>query len=276
MLKIAVTGASGFLAGHIVNHLIASGNQVIPVTRQRLYGAVQVQDYRDTPSADLLIHLAEDPDRQKVNKIGRKYIKYSSDVVSILTERFNGNVIYASSGSVYGDQDGLPHTINSPIYTTDIYSDSKITNERIVLESGGTVLRLSNVYGEGMSPNNVMSEIIKQLQGNNGIVVNDVSPIRDFILVTDVAKLLSIIVRTGSKGVVNVGSGASVSIYHLIKTFLKIIERKDKKIISRIKSSKASINVLDISDTQSKFDWSPSTDLEANLQLVLAANKGNI
>jgi|SaaInlStandDraft_4_1057021.scaffolds.fasta_scaffold42336_1 UDP-glucose 4-epimerase len=276
MLKIAITGSSGFLAGHIMKQLIRSGHQVIPVTRQHLDGAVQVQDYRHTPSADLLIHLAEEPDRQKVNKIGRKYIEYSSNIAAILTEKFDGNVIYASSGTVYGDKEEAPYTINSPIYATDIYSESKITNERIVLESGGTVLRLSNVYGKGMSSNNVMSDIIKQLQGNNGIVVNDVSPIRDFILVTDVAKLLSIIVRTGSKGVVNVGSGASVSIYHLIKTFLKIIERKDKKIISRIKSSKASINVLDISDTQSKFDWSPSTDLEANLQLVLAANKGNI
>ncbi len=276
MLKIAITGSSGFLAGHIMKQLIRSGHQVIPVTRQHLDGAVQVQDYRDTPSADLLIHLAEEPDRQKVNKIGRKYIEYSSNIAAILTEKFDGNVIYASSGTVYGDKEEAPYTINSPIYATDIYSESKITNERIVLESGGAVLRLSNVYGKGMSSNNVMSDIIKQLQGNNAIVVNDVSPIRDFILATDVAELLSIMAQNEFKGIVNVGSGAPISIYQLIKTFLKVSNHLDKKIISQSESNKISVNVLDISDTKKRFNWNPSTDLEKNLYLLLTTSRDNI
>ena len=276
MLKIAVTGASGFLAGHIVNHLIASGNQVIPVTRQRLDGSVQVQDYRDTPSADLLIHLAEEPDRQKVNKIGSKYIEYSSNIAAILTEKFKGNIIYASSGTVYGDQEEKPYTINSPIYATDIYSESKITNERIVLESGGVVLRLANVYGKGMSSNNVMSNIIKQLQVDDEIVVNDASPIRDFVMATDVAKLLSIMVQLKSKGIVNVGSGVPTSIYQLIKIFLKVGNHLEKKIVSKSESTKISINVLDISDTKKRFNWSPSQDLENNLYLLLTTSRNNI
>jgi len=276
MLKIAITGSSGFLAGHIIKQLNKSGHQVIPVTRQHFDGAVQVQDYRETPSADLLIHLAEESDRQKVNKIGKRYIEYSSNIVEILTEKFNGNVIYASSGTVYGDKEDVPYTINSPIYAADIYSESKITNERIVLESGGIVLRLSNVYGKGMSSSNVMSDIMKQLHSNNEIVVHDVSPIRDFILATDVAKLLSIIVQSEFKGIVNVGSGVPTSIYQLINTFLKVDNHLDKKIVSQSKSNKTSINVLDISNTEKIFNWCPSTDLEKNLYLLLAASGGNI
>ena len=276
MLKIAITGSSGFLASHTIKQLIKAGHQVIPVTRQNLLGAVQVKDYRDTPSADLLIHLAEEPDPQKVNKIGRKYIEYSSTILAILTEKFNGNVLYVSSGTVYGDQEEEPYTINSPTYASDIYSESKITNEKIVLKSGGAVLRLSNLYGKGMSSNNVMSNIIKQLQGNNEIIVNNVTPIRDFVLVTDVAKLLSLMVEFKSKGIVNVGSGVPTSIYQLIKIFLKASNHLEKKFISQSKSNKISINVLDISDTKKRFNWSPSTDLEKNLYLLLTTSRDDI
>tara|TARA_B110000003_G_scaffold71989_1_gene73361 strand:- start:840 stop:1670 length:831 start_codon:yes stop_codon:yes gene_type:complete len=275
MLKIAITGSSGFLGSHIINELIKSEHQVIPVTRQNISDAVQVKDYRETPDADLLIHLAEESNRQKVNKIGKKYIDYSSNVTALLTQKFNGNVIYISSGAVYGDQDEEPYKINAPIYATDIYSESKIINERIVLESGGTVLRLSNLYGKGMSSNNVMSKIINQLQGNNEIVVNNVSPIRDFILVTDVARLVSLIVQFEAKGIVNVGSGVPTSIFQLIKIFMKVYDCSEKKIVSRTKSNKISINVLDISDTKKKFNWSPSTDLEKNLYLLLTKSRDN-
>jgi UDP-glucose 4-epimerase len=274
--KIAITGSSGFLARHTIKQLIKAEHQVIPFTRQNLTGAVQVKDYRDTPSADLLIHFAEESNRQKVNKIGKKYIEYSSNISRVLTKKFNGNVIYISSGTVYGDQKMEPYTINSPTYASDIYSESKITNERIVLESGGTVLRVSNAYGEGMSSNNVMSTIIKQLQVKDEIIVDDVSPIRDFIMVTDVAKLLCQMIQFESKGIVNVGSGVPTSIYELINIFLKISNHSEKNIVSKVKSNKISINVLDISDTKKRFNWSPSTDLEKNLNLLLVTSRDSI
>jgi len=269
MQTIAVTGASGFLARHIINQLSDINCQVIPVSRERLSGAIHINNYKDTPKADILIDLAEDPDRARVNKAGRKYIEHSSNGATALVEKFNGHVIYASSGTVYGDKGKSPYTIDSPTYVTDIYSESKITNENIVLEAGGSVLRLSNVYGKGMSPNNVMSDIVKQLQDDK-IIVNNTSPIRDFISVADVAKLVNMIVQSSYKGIVNVGSGVPVSILQLIEAFLKINGNTGKKITSRNKIDRVSMNVLDISKTKKDFSWAPSVSLEENLYLLLS------
>ena len=79
-----------------------------------------------------------------------------------------------------------------------------------------------------------------------------------------------------SKGIVNVGSGVPTSIYQLIKIFLKASNHLEKKIISQSKSNKISINVLDISDTKKRFNWSPSTDLEKNLYLLLTTSRDDI
>jgi nucleoside-diphosphate-sugar epimerase len=275
MQKIVVTGASGFLAKYIINELTSIGCHIIPVSRTKLKNTIQVESYKNTPNADMLIHLAEDPDRKKVNKIGKKYIEYSSDVVMALIKKFGKNVIYASSATVYGDQGKAPYTTNSPVYVTDVYNESKLTNERIVLKAGGSVLRLSNVYGVGMSTNNVMSDIVMQLQ-NDKVIVNDDSPIRDFISAVDVAKLISKMVQGKHKGIINVGSGVPISIHQLIKVFLKANGQKNKEVISRNISNRSSINVLDISDTQKMFGWIPSMDLEKNLRLILKADEDNI
>ena len=275
MQTIVVTGASGFLASHIINQLSAIDCQVTPVSRKKASGAIQIDDYIDTPKADMLVHLAEDSNRIRVNKIGKRYIKYSSNVMTALVEKFNGHVIYASSATVYGDKGKVPYTVDSPTYITDAYSESKITNEKIVLESGGVVLRLSNVYGNGMSPNNVMSDIVKQLQDDK-IVVNDATPVKDFISVTDVAKLVGVIVQSNFNGIVNVGSGVPVSIFQLIEAFLNVNRHAIKEISSRNKSEKTSINVLDISNTKKIFNWAPSGSLEKNLHTLLSIKQNYI
>ena len=271
MHDIVITGASGFVAKHVINRLTHLGYNLIPVSRRRLENVIQVKSYKDTPPGNTLIHLAENSDRREVNKLGKSYVEQSSEILKSLTDKFNGKVIYASSAVIYGDKSILPYSTRAPIHVTDIYSESKVVNERIVLDTGGTVLRLSNVYGIGMSPSNVMFDIIRQLKNDN-IVVNDTSPIRDFISVTDVARLIGKLLKSEHRGIVNVGSGVPVSIDELVKIFIKINNKKNNKVISRDKSYKLSVNVLDVVETQKYFDWAPSLDFENNLKTLLKAN----
>jgi UDP-glucose 4-epimerase len=273
MSKIVVTGSSGFLAGYVVKELVDSGQFVIPVTRKDMINTVQVRDYRKTPDADLLIHLAEEPNRHKVNNIGNKYVKESAEVLQNLVRRFNGNVIYASSGSVYGDKVRTPFTVDSPTYASDIYSESKLINEDIVLQSGGMVLRLANIYGLGMSRDNVISDIIKQMNNCNQVIVNDTTAIRDFISVLDVAELFKITTNKRLNSIVNVGSGVPISIYQLIELMLIYTNQSDKKIVSSNSLNKISVNVLNIDETTKLFNWKPTRNLMEQLHSLLTIYK---
>src|SRR4051794_23749793 len=84
----AITGAGGFLGRHVAACLEGLELQVVRVSRREMPGCVRIDDYRNTPQADVLIHLAEEPDRAKVNQLGEHYIRQSADVVTELTRRF--------------------------------------------------------------------------------------------------------------------------------------------------------------------------------------------
>ena len=49
-------------------------------------------------------------------------------------------------------------------------------------------MRPANIYGPGMSKNNVLSTILQQIPGMGKLEVMDTNPVRDFIWVEDAAE----------------------------------------------------------------------------------------
>jgi len=266
MSSVAVTGATGFVAGHLIRRLRSEGYRVIPVTRKSIEGMVTVSHYGNVPEADLIIHLAEEPDRGKVNEQGDSYVELSSGVVRELAARFRGRLIYASSASVYGDKGSQPFSAKSKTYATDIYSLGKLANEAIVAAADGIILRFSNVYGKGMSANNVLSDIIKQLAGDAPIVVRNKFPVRDYISVTEVSDLFVEVLRQYHKGIYNVGSGIGISVYELVELVLSITGQKGREIQTLQNTNPQSYNVLDVRETEDIFGWSPDRNMTHHLE----------
>lgn len=272
METIVITGAAGFLGQMLMTHLANRELNIIPVSRRPLAGMYQVQDYTQSPAGDVLIHLAEEPDRSKVNHSGEKYLLDSFGVIQALSGRYQ-KIIYASSGVVYGDESEQPYKVNEPVFATDVYSRSKLLNEKIVLDSGGTVVRLSNLFGQGMSPNNVMSDIACQIPGEGPVKVRDDKPVRDFLSVFDAALAFGLIMKSHYNGIVNVGSGIATSIRALAELLLALEDQAGREIIATKPAFKQSINVLDISETKEIFGWSPSSSLKDQLSQFLQRNK---
>lgn len=270
MIFVTITGAGGFLGHHLTSYLKTAGISVAPVSRRSLSGMFQVKDYSQTPGDQTLLHLAEEPDRGKVNNLGESYLESSAHVVEVLSKRFQ-KVIYMSSNVVYGDENDNLCTIKMPVVGSDIYSRLKIKNERTVLDSGGCVVRLANLFGVGMSTNNVMSDIIAQIPGEGPLRVRDDTPIRDFLSVSDVVSALNQIVKRDIAGIVNVGSGIATSINTLAKLLLATAGQEDREIVATKPSNRRSKIVLDISETVKAIDWVPSPSLQEQLKKYLEA-----
>ena len=252
--RIVVTGASGFLARAVIMRLTAMGLPCIAASRRRGPGLYQVADYTDTPSADILIHLAEESDRAKANLLGEAYIEHAAMVVEKLLARAP-TLIYASSGVVYGDLGVTPFGTDAGVESTDVYSRSKIRNEALVLLAGGTVLRLSNLFGAGMSPRNVVSDIAKQLAHTGSLVVRDDGPVRDFLSVNEAANAIGLLVQTPQSGIFNIGSGLGVSIRELALLALRAAKQQNREIEVTNPSGCRSVNILDISQTKRCLGW---------------------
>lgn len=262
---IVVTGASGFLGRAVTARLISMGLSFTAVSRNKGVGLHHVDDYIDTPAADILIHLAEESDRAKANLLGEAYLSQAATVVEKLSERA-GVFIYASSGVVYGDAAVKPFCSDASVAPIDIYSRSKICNEALVLSMGGSVLRLSNLFGEGMSPNNVVSEIARQLGRSGALNVRDDSPVRDFLSVNAAADAIALLVQTPLPGIFNIGSGVGVSIRELALLALRSVGQQNREIVATHPSGRSSVNILDISETRRRLGWSPDFTPLDNLE----------
>jgi UDP-glucose 4-epimerase len=269
MRKIVVTGASGFLGKYVSGRLKSADREVICVGRRESPGVLKIADYNSCPQGDILVHLAEESDRSKAEKLGESYFDEATRTVANLVSRFKGKFIYASSGTVYGDKSQKLFSENDPVYITDIYSKIKIKNEKTVISAGGSVLRIANVYGSGMPSTNVLTDIINQIPLASPITVRDKSPVRDFVAVEDVADLFALVVDNEDSQIYNAGSGIGTSVEALAQIILDIVRQSEREIVSLQAPKAISHNVLNISKCKSMFGWSPSKTLHKHLGNLL-------
>ena len=167
-MKILITGGAGNIGRELVRLSLAAGNEVTvfdipPANYEGLEGQQGVSIVKgfvsDTEAlaqavkgVDSVIHLAAlmthlSTDREKtmsVNVGGTKNV-----LEALAREGRDVQFVFSSSVSTYGytTEDTPPITIEHPQVATDLYAESKIEAEKVVLASGipYSILRISGV-----------------------------------------------------------------------------------------------------------------------------------
>lgn len=271
---VVVTGATGFLGRAIVRCLRLSNANIIPVTRSGAMDHYRVSDYRETPHADVLIHLAEDSNRSRVNAAGKVYEDSARNTLEVLLTKRYAHVVYASSAVLYGDTDATPHRSDDATHVVDTYTRVKHYAETAVMTNeSGVVVRLANLYGVGMDEGNVLGTILEQIPGKGALQVRDDTPIRDFLWVEDAAEGIARMALGDKKGIYNLGSGVGTSIFSLAKLALDLGGQPDRQIEASNPSSRLSCLALDITDTIRVWGWQPTVGLQQGLQRLIDLRK---
>jgi UDP-glucose 4-epimerase len=268
--RIVITGATGFIGTALCKKLEKLKEySIVKVTRSKdKSGFYNVKSYQQSPIGDILIHLGENPDRGIVNKKGDLYRKETGKVIESLLGKNYKKVIYCSTSAIYGDKGTEPYSENMETCANDIYTKAKIENEKRVLSAGGIVVRFSNVIGPGMSKNNVLSDIIKQLLNTEILEIQNIKPIRDFIWIDDVVDAVTQLIKTEISGIFNIGSGVAISINQLAEIVLNIAGQSERntKINSTIINAEYSYNVLNIEKIKKVTNWKPMVTLPQSVQ----------
>jgi UDP-glucose 4-epimerase len=237
MMRVVVTGASGFIARYLLKELVGRGHEVVAVTRAmekpwthpdliwHLGVDYHKPDHFITSGTEAVIHLvAVMPDNS--NSWGGKDIwcNLSSAYACYITLFRNAGkqFIFASSQMVYGQQTVLPVTENALCRPSSDYGLSKLAAETLLLkfyESDDlcmACLRFSEVFGLGQKRGYVRDKFIQMgIEDQPITLFGHYRAIRDFIYVKDAVRAIRLALESCCSGVFNVGSGEG----HTIEQF---------------------------------------------------------
>lgn len=273
-MKIIITGVTGFIGSEIYKHLKLNNEyEVIGVTRSNAEGMVRVDCYSDSPCGDVLIHCAEINNRNIVQQEGESYERQVYSTLSEITKNNYKRYVYLSSAILYGDKSSVRCSENSDLYAVDRYTRIKKNCEEIILDAGGSVARLANVYGPGMSSQNVVTKIVSQIPGACDLEIYNKHPVRDFLWVSDAASALSLLAVNDYQGVFNIGTGKGTSIEEMARLALKIAGEETRSVVSRVVDSEFSSIVLNVSKILRRAHWEPLIDVESGLTKLIGTKK---
>ena len=229
-MRVLVTGASGFVAGHLVPAL-AKHHEVIALTHdaERLPAGEGFEplvldlrkiDTASLPKIDAIVHLAQAnvpfPDDAK----DLFAVNTASTVALLDHARSCGSThfVYASSASVYGFGDRPWDEGDTPT-ANDFYSSTKLAAERFIraYESSfaTTIMRLVSPYGPGQR-NRMIPRLIDSVQEGRSIVLNNGGrPRMNPVYVADVVRLIETALVTDGNHLVNVSGPDIASIREL-------------------------------------------------------------
>jgi len=297
--RVLVTGGAGFVGSNIVEELVSLGASVIVLddfftgSRTRLppgdvvevvEGSVVDQDVVAAAmvGADVVIHAAARNIIVSTRNPREDYEVNIGGTLSVLLaarEASIGRVVYTSSASIYGNPRTLPISEDEPVNLLSPYAVSKFAGEsycHAFYDSYGlptSVVRYSNVYGPGQSPENPYCGVVAKffeaaMAGNVPRIHGDGEQTRDYTFVTDVvaATLLAAVSPKAEGQVYNVGTGRETSVNTLARLILGVsgttgeADHVDRRDIDNIRR-----RAVNIEKIRRELRWVPSVPLERGL-----------
>ena len=233
-VKALVTGASGFVGRHLVEHLEDLGQEVVCVDRSTdgvdVTDAEAVHALVGSIGPDVVYHLAGWADVggswSAPVEAFRANAEGTLNVLLAAADAGVKRVLAVSSADVYGivTPEELPLTEDSPLRPASPYAASKVAADYLGLQAwlgrGLPVIRVRafNHLGPGQTDKFVAPALASRVaraerDGGEVITVGDLSARRDFTDVRDVVRAYRLLMERGEPGeVYNVCSGADLAV----------------------------------------------------------------
>lgn len=299
-MNILVTGGAGFIGSHVVDAYVEKGYRVIVVDdlssgkrenvnpRAEFYhlsiGDPRLANIIRENSIDVLNHHAAQKDvRKSVEDPGMDARINVVDTINLLEFcRKNGvkKAIFASTGgAIYGEPEYLPADENHPVKPVSPYGISKFAAEKYLefyksmYNLNFTILRYSNVYGPRQDPEGeagVVAIFSKSLlEGKQCSIFGDGEQTRDYIHVSDIARVNLEVLDKAEGEIFNIGTGKETSVNQLYRKMCSILNCSTEPIYKEQRPGEINRISLKIDRVKESIGWEPRVDLETGLKDTL-------
>ncbi|MFT5354682.1 MAG: UDP-glucose 4-epimerase [Polyangiales bacterium] len=255
-MRVLVTGGAGFIGSHVVDALLARGDEVLVVddlssgNYSNIEGHLANSAFRFVEGDIAKLHGHDDGIEGVVHLAAQVSVARSVEapfedmhtnargLVQVLlfaaAQEPPAKVVYASSAAVYGDVQDIPTPESTRCLPLSPYGIHKLAGEDWLRffeqEHGvfGSPLRFFNVYGPRQDPSSPYSGVIsvfakRALHGAPITINGDGGHTRDFVFVGDVVRgIVAALDLRESTPPLNIGTGNAVSIQYLAETLVEL------------------------------------------------------
>lgn len=302
--RALVTGGAGFLGSHLIDRLLARGDEVLCVDNLFTGDKRNIDHLKSEPRFEFMRHDVCFPLYVEVDEIWNlacpaSPIHYQHDPVQTtktsvhgainmlgLAKRLGVKIFQASTSEVYGDPAVHPQTeaywgnVN-PIGIRSCYDEGKRCAETLFFDYNRQhgleikVARIFNTYGPRMHPSDgrVVSNFIMQaLAGEPITIYGDGNQTRSFCYVEDLIDGFLALMGSedGFTGPVNLGTPREFTIRQLAEMVIEMTGSSSELVCEPLPQDDPLQRKPDISLAREKLGWDPVVPLEKGLEKTIA------
>lgn len=302
-MKILVTGCAGFIGSHLVDALLAGGDEVVGVDCMTPYYGREIKDrntsrgmewrcYEDDiahgiipllEDVDVVVHLAAQPGVRFSFKSFETYAQHNMVATQKLLEDMHTEgvpaLVFASSSSVYGQSTGAPMVETDPLQPISPYGVTKVGTEnlvRVYCEEGlrAIGLRYFTVFGPRQRPDMAFSRFLRDIDHGSSIdLYGKGQMFRDYTYVQDaVAATLSAIHLateedpTYGLDVFNIGGGNFASGNQVVEAIAEVTGLTPQvRLVKHTPSGDVQYTRADIGKARRVLGFDPQVNLKDGL-----------
>jgi len=294
-VKALVTGGSGFIGSHLVDILLASGDEVVVLDRipERYRQPMTEVDYRfgqfsdpfilaeSLVDVDIVYHLASTtvPSTSNLDPAGDvqdNLVGTLRLLDQMMKSRVRRIVFLSSGGTVYGMPAKIPIPEDHMLRPLCSYGVVKVAIEdylhmyQKLYGLSPVILRPSNPFGPRQGHLGVQGLIAtllyKALKGNPFVIWGDGSVVRDYLYIDDLVRLIRLAGCSDAEGTFNAGSGFGYSVNEVIAVIGEVMDVTPAVKYEAGRSFDIREVILDISKARVAFGWTPETSLRDGIR----------
>jgi UDP-glucose 4-epimerase len=294
-VRAIVTGGAGFIGSHVVEALLARGDEVTVIDdfsngkHENVPDGVRIveEDIRQglhdvfaDVRPEVCFHLAAQVDVRvsvdRPNLDASVNVLGTIEVLEAAREHETQVVFSSTGGAIYGECDG-PAPETSERRPLAPYGVSKLAGEEYLAAFNrlyGTrhvALRYGNVYGPRQDPHGEAGVVAiffgKLAENEPPRIFGDGSQTRDYVYAGDVARA-TVAAAGQDGGVFNVGTGQETSVVELYDACRRVAGSKLDAEPAPARLGELQRSVLDVSLAERELGWQPEVSLEEGLRLT--------
>jgi len=295
-MRILVTGANGFIAGHLIREL-APRHELFALARGGPEG--EIPDGVHWIDHDLTLPLGDAGLPSEIGAVvhlaqSRHYKEFPERADDIFAVNVEGtfrlleyaraagadSFVFASTGGVYGHSyEKFVET--DPVSPIDFYLTSKYAAELLIANYKRffrtIVLRLFFVYGPGEHPRRLVASVARALLRGEPALCTEGFQRRDYLYVDDVAAAFVGLLESDRGGPFNVGSGEAIAVKDLIAAVGEATGRPELIRLGALDAKgEAPLVIADTARIRDEIGWSPAVSLEEGIPKTVEWWRNNL